>query len=89
MIPNQQQKWLVVRKLARAARRRPHCQPPDAEDGFQWYCEQCGNLLHEDRLKVTDIVNDLPRVMNQFYESLEQRTCKKCGHVMEPPKKVA
>ena len=62
---------------------------PDAEDGFQWYCENCGNLLHEEKLKVTDIVNDLPRVMNGFYDSLEQRTCKKCGHVMEPPKRVA
>jgi 3-hydroxyanthranilate 3,4-dioxygenase len=62
---------------------------PDAEDGFQWYCENCGNLLYEDKLRVNDIVKDLPIVMNKFYDSPENRTCKKCGHVMEPPKKLA
>ena len=59
---------------------------PEAKDGFQWYCENCGNLLYEEKLHVRDIVNDLPRVMNNFYDSADLRTCKKCGHVMEPPK---
>jgi 3-hydroxyanthranilate 3,4-dioxygenase len=27
-------------------------------------------------------------VFERFYGSKEHRTCKKCGHVMEPPKKV-
>ncbi len=59
---------------------------PDAKDGFQWYCENCGNLLHEEKLHVKDIVKDLPVVMNNFYASQDLRTCKKCGQVMEPPK---
>ena len=50
------------------------------------YCEACGNLLHEEKLHVRDIVQDLPVVMNNFYASEYLRTCKKCGHVMEPPK---
>ncbi len=58
---------------------------PNAEDGFQWYCEQCGNLLHEEKLNVKDIVKDLPMVMNKFYSNEDLRTCKKCDHVMEPP----
>ncbi|MBA2407106.1 MAG: 3-hydroxyanthranilate 3,4-dioxygenase [Chitinophagales bacterium] len=58
---------------------------PNAEDGFQWYCEQCGNLLHEEKLNVKDIVNDLPMVMNKFYSNEELRTCKNCNYVMEPP----
>ena len=62
---------------------------PESEDGFQWYCENCGNKLHEERINVKDIVKDLPMVMDKFYSSAELRTCKKCGHVMEPPKKVA
>lgn len=61
---------------------------PNADDGFQWYCEQCGNLLHEEKLNVKDIVKDLPMVMNRFYDSSDLRSCKKCGHVMEPPKKA-
>jgi len=36
-------------------------------------------------LGVTDIVSQLPPVMNAFYSDEEKRTCKKCGHVMEPP----
>lgn len=59
---------------------------PEAKDGFQWYCENCGNLLHEEKLYVKDIVKDLPVVMNNFFASIELRTCKKCGAVMEPPK---
>ena len=55
-------------------------------DGFQWYCEKCGTKLHEEFEHITDIVKQLPPIMNKFYSSLELRTCKKCGTVMEPPK---
>ncbi|MCS6917622.1 MAG: 3-hydroxyanthranilate 3,4-dioxygenase [Chitinophagales bacterium] len=61
---------------------------PDKMDGFQWYCEQCGNKLFETRIAVQDIVKDLPVVMDQFYASAELRTCKNCGAVMEPPRRL-
>lgn len=35
-------------------------------DGFQWYCEKCGELLHESRLAVSDIVGQLPIAMEAF-----------------------
>lgn len=57
------------------------------EDGFQWYCENCGDLLYEKKFMLTDIVKQLPPIMQAFYESEELRTCKKCGAVMEPPVK--
>ncbi len=57
----------------------------DEEDGFIWFCENCGNMLHEEKLVVSDIVTQLPPVMNKFYGSEEQRTCNKCGNVMQPP----
>jgi 3-hydroxyanthranilate 3,4-dioxygenase len=59
--------------------------PEEMLDGFQWYCENCDNLLYEERLPVHDIVRDLPIVMNRFYENKELCTCKKCGAVMEKP----
>lgn len=62
---------------------------PDEKDGLQWYCENCGNLLRDERIKVSDIVKDLPIALDQFYSSLDARTCKKCGTVMEPPQKLA
>lgn len=58
---------------------------PDELDGFMWFCEQCGNKLYEEFLHVSDIVEQLPRVFERFYGSLELRTCKQCGAVMEPP----
>ena len=58
---------------------------PGEHDGFQWYCENCGNLLQEVKIPVSDIVNELPRVMNNFFNSKELCTCKNCGTVMERP----
>jgi 3-hydroxyanthranilate 3,4-dioxygenase len=58
-------------------------------DGFLWYCENCGNKLYEEYLEVTDIVKQLPPVMERFYSNEDLRTCNKCGTVMEPPKKKA
>ncbi|MBD0258395.1 MAG: 3-hydroxyanthranilate 3,4-dioxygenase [Cytophagales bacterium] len=58
---------------------------PDEKDGFVWYCEHCGNKLYEEFVPVSDIVQQLPVVMNNFFDSLEKRTCKRCGTVMEKP----
>ena len=55
------------------------------EDAFMWFCENCGNKLHEEFLHVDDIVAQLPPVMNKFYGSEELRTCKVCGTVMQRP----
>ena len=35
-----------------------------------------------------DIVAELPVAMEKFYSDPDKRTCKKCGAVMEPPKKL-
>jgi 3-hydroxyanthranilate 3,4-dioxygenase len=54
-------------------------------DGFQWYCEQCSNLLYEEFLPVTDVEKQLPQVFEHFFTSQDHRTCKRCGAVMERP----
>lgn len=54
-------------------------------DGFLWYCENCGEKLYEEYFELTDIVQQLPPVMERFYEDEDKRTCKHCGTVMEPP----
>ena len=59
----------------------------DELDGFQWYCEKCGNKLYEEFLRITNIVTQLPPIFEQFYGNKDLRTCKKCGMVMEPPQK--
>ncbi len=55
------------------------------DDGFLWFCENCGNKLYEETLHVDDIVKQLPPVMNRFWEDTMKRTCSKCGNVMQPP----
>jgi 3-hydroxyanthranilate 3,4-dioxygenase len=57
----------------------------DEIDGFMWFCENCHEKLYEEHFKLTDIVSQLPPVMERFYKDEEKRTCKKCGHVMQPP----
>jgi 3-hydroxyanthranilate 3,4-dioxygenase len=59
--------------------------PKEILDSFIWYCENCGNKLHEAHLHVADIVKELPPVMNAFYNSEELRTCKSCGVQMQKP----
>ncbi len=52
---------------------------PGELDGFEWYCESCGHLLHQTRLQVDDIVNQLPPVFEAFYSSSELTRCQQCG----------
>ncbi|WP_242921368.1 3-hydroxyanthranilate 3,4-dioxygenase [Pontibacter liquoris] len=59
------------------------------QDGFLWFCENCGTKLYEEYAEVTDIVQQLPVIMNNFWENTEHRTCSNCGEVMEPPVKPA
>ncbi len=54
-------------------------------DACMWFCENCGNKLYEETFAMTDIVTQLPLVMNNYYSNLDLCTCKKCGMVMEPP----
>lgn len=54
-------------------------------DGFQWYCENCGEKLYEEFEYVTDIVKQLPPIFERFYDNAEHCTCKKCGTKMERP----
>jgi 3-hydroxyanthranilate 3,4-dioxygenase len=58
---------------------------PQERDGFLWFCENCGHKLHEEYFEMTDIVKQLPVVMQTFYGSKLLRTCQRCGTVMEPP----
>lgn len=54
-------------------------------DGFLWFCEHCHEKLYEETLELTDIVTQLPPIMERFYNDQDKRTCKKCGTIMEAP----
>ena len=56
---------------------------PEELDGFQWYCEGCGQLLYEEFFPLTDIEKQFPPVFERFFASEARRTCAGCGAVMQ------
>lgn len=58
---------------------------PGELDGFQWYCERCEALLYEERFELTNIESQFPPLFQRFYGSVQRRTCRACGAVLEPP----
>jgi len=58
---------------------------PGEQDGLQWYCERCGQLLYEEFFELEDIETQFPPVFERFFSSRERRTCSRCGAVLERP----
>ncbi len=55
-------------------------------DRFQWYCQKCDALLHEETFVVHDYTEDpVSKAYVRFFDSDEFRTCKKCGEIMPAP----
>ncbi len=55
--------------------------PEGVKDGFEWYCLECGKLVHRVEVQLKSIVKDLPPLFEAFYSDEKARTCKKCGTV--------
>ena len=49
------------------------------QDGFEWYCFECGALVHRVEVPVGNIVTDLPPLFDAFYSDEAARTCRGCG----------
>ena len=54
-------------------------------DAFMWFCESCNAKLYEEFFPLTNIVDDLPPILNRYWENKEHRTCDECAAVMEKP----
>lgn len=54
-------------------------------DGFMWFCENCDAKLYEEYFQLTDIETQLAPVFDRFFGSEDNRTCDRCGAVMEAP----
>lgn len=57
----------------------------DEKDACTWYCEKCDQQLYRATFHLDDIVEQLPRLMQAYYDNMDLRTCKNCGTVMEIP----
>jgi len=58
---------------------------PGEMDGLMWFCEKCNHKLFEEKFVLNDIASQFQGIFEKFYNSIELKTCKSCGAVMEPP----
>lgn len=77
-VPHSPQRQANTVGLVIERRRRP-----TEQDGFQWYCERCNNLLYSEFFELTNIETQFPAIFERFFASQERRTCSRCGTVME------
>lgn len=57
-------------------------------DHLRWYCESCGNVLHDASFELQDLGTQLAPAIENFFANESLRTCGKCGVVMQPPPPV-
>jgi 3-hydroxyanthranilate 3,4-dioxygenase len=70
--------WFVVFERTRR---------PGEVDRFIWYCDHCGEQIHEARAEVGDYREDpVGQVYQAFYADESLRTCRKCGWVVPVPR---
>ena len=55
------------------------------KDHLRWFCEKCGEVLHDNAFQLQDLGKQLKPIIENFYQDESLRTCGKCGHVMLVP----
>ena len=53
------------------------------KDGLMWFCDKCNTKLHDTYFELENVEKDFQPRFREFYNSIDLRTCKNCGHVME------
>jgi 3-hydroxyanthranilate 3,4-dioxygenase len=53
--------------------------PAESIDKLRWYCQQCGEKVHEAEFHCTDLGTQIRDAVNKFKADKEARTCKNCG----------
>ena len=57
--------------------------PADSKDRLRWYCQNCGEIVHEAAFHCTDLGTQIKDAVNSFKNDEEERKCKKCGELVE------
>lgn len=58
---------------------------PGELDHLVWFCEQCGETLHDASFQLEDLSTQLKPIIEDFYADESKRTCDKCDALMEIP----
>lgn len=59
--------------------------PPGEREHMVFYCEKCGELVHDIEFDCKDIVEHFAQTMEEFWKDDQRRTCAKCGAKVEKP----
>ncbi|KAL9079869.1 MAG: hypothetical protein Q9157_001271 [Trypethelium eluteriae] len=57
--------------------------PKDSVDRLRWYCQACGEKVHEKSFYCTDLGTQIKEAVQAFEKDAEARTCKKCGEICD------
>ena len=57
--------------------------PADSVDTLRWYCQNCGEKVHEASFHCTNLGTQIKEAVGNFERDHEGRTCKKCGELCE------
>ncbi len=60
---------------------------PGELDHLRWYCEGCGEVLHDAEFQLEDLGKQLKPIIEDYYADDSLRTCKSCGDVMQVPER--
>jgi 3-hydroxyanthranilate 3,4-dioxygenase len=90
-IPINEGEIFLLPKHMRHSPQRPHAgsigvvvempRPEGALDGFEWYCQNCHQLVYRAEVKLKSIVHDLPPLFEKFHGDENLRECKHCGTI--------
>ena len=59
--------------------------PPGELEHMVFYCEGCGELVHDIEFDCKDIVEHFRDTMELFWKNDEQRTCNNCSKMVDKP----
>ncbi|OIW35116.1 3-hydroxyanthranilate 3,4-dioxygenase [Coniochaeta ligniaria NRRL 30616] len=57
--------------------------PENSIDRMRWYCQNCGEIVHEAAFHCTDLGTQIKDAVNAFKADEDARKCKKCGELAE------
>ncbi|KAM0476087.1 hypothetical protein ACHAPX_006504 [Trichoderma viride] len=63
--------------------------PEDAIDRLRWYCANCGCVVYEIAVHLTDLGTQLKAAIGEFHDDDEKRTCHERGEIEEAEPKPA
>jgi len=57
--------------------------PEKSMDRLRWYCQSCGEKVHEKEFHCTDLGTQIKEAVNNFKDDRNARKCGKCGEICD------